>query len=259
VFVDTYPPEAWSRKITKEELVVAMEKALEEIPGVQPTFSQPIRDNVLESISQIDGQVVIKVFGDDLDVLRTHAQQVMHTIERIRGVARAFVDRLGELPQSVIEIDRERAARYNLNVLDIQDVIEIGLGGKAATQIWEGEKKFDVVVRLNEPSRSLSKLKDILVTTPDGKYVPLAEVASFKKLGGSMNISRENGTRLSAISGARLFSPSLVVAIDMAPATRPAIPATITLLCVPCAAATPSTRLAVETIRSPLRLNAIAS
>src|SRR5262249_11535796 len=128
------------------------------------------------------------------------ATAVLRAVEKIPGVARAFVDRLGDLPQSAIEIDRDRAARYNLNVLDIQDVIETGLGGKAATQIWEGEKKFDVVVRLKEAERSLSNLKNILVTTPDGKHVPLAQVASFKTVSGSMNISRENGKRLFAVS-----------------------------------------------------------
>src|SRR5207244_11308159 len=111
------------------------------MPAIQPSFAQPIRDNVLESISQIDGQVVIKVFGDDLEVLRPYAEQVMHIVEKVPGVARTFVDRLGELPQSVIEIDRDRASRYNLNVLDIQDVIETGLGGKAATQSGEGGRK----------------------------------------------------------------------------------------------------------------------
>jgi len=199
-FVGFKPPEQWRFHVTKDTLIQEMNRAVSALPGIEPSFSQPIRDNVLESISQIDGQVVIKVFGDDLDLLRIQAQGVMHAIEIIPGVARAFVDRLGELPQSVIEIDRDRAARFNLNVLDIQDVIETGLGGKAATQIWEGERKFEVVVRLKESERSLSNLKNILVSTPDGKYVPLAEVASFKTLSGSMNISRENGKRLFAVS-----------------------------------------------------------
>jgi cobalt-zinc-cadmium resistance protein CzcA len=115
-------------------------------------------------------------------------------------VARTFVDRLGELPQSVIEIDRERAARYNLNVMDIQDVIETGLGGRAATELWEGEKHFSVVVRLSEPERSLANLPAILVDTPSGNRIPLGAVATFKTLGGSMNISREDGQRLFAVS-----------------------------------------------------------
>src|SRR5206468_6300984 len=116
-----------------------------------------------ESISQIDGQIVIKVFGEDLKVLRDRAEAVWHSIENVPGVARSFIDRLGDLPQSLIEIDRERAARYGLNVMDIQDVIETGLGGKAATEMWEGEKHFSVVVRLSEPERALSKMRDILV------------------------------------------------------------------------------------------------
>src|SRR5205085_4205409 len=116
-------------------IIDEMNRALTALPGIEPSFSQPIRDNVLESISQIDGQVVIKVFGEDLAIIRQYAQQVMRTIEKVPGVARTFVDRLGELPQSVIEIDRDRAARYNLNVMDIQDVIETGLGGRAATQL----------------------------------------------------------------------------------------------------------------------------
>lgn len=199
-FVGMKPESKWRPGMTREKLIDQMDAAVSALPGLEPSFSQPIRDNVLESISQIDGQVVIKVFGDDLDQLKVHAQEVMHSIEKVPGVARTFVDRLGELPQSVIQVDRDRAARYGLNVLDIHDVIETGLGGKTATQIWEAEKKFDVVVRLKESERSLSNLKNLLVSAPDGRYVPLAEVASFKTVGGSMNISRENGKRVFAVA-----------------------------------------------------------
>src|SRR3954468_9754779 len=125
-----------------------MDAAISKIPGIEPSFSQPIRDNVLESISQIDGQIVIKVFGDDLDVLKGEALNVLKQVNTVPGVVRAFVDRLGELPQIQVRIDRARAARYGLNVADIQDVIESALGGKAVTQIWEGEQKFAVAVRL---------------------------------------------------------------------------------------------------------------
>ena len=199
-FVGFKPLDQWRKGVTKDQVVDEMNRAASALPGIEPSFSQPIRDNVLESISQIDGQVVIKVFGDDLTVLRPYAEQVMRTVQGVRGVARTFVDRLGELPQFVIEIDRDRAARYNLNVQDIQDVIETGLGGRAATQIWEGERRFGVVVRLKEDERSLANLKDVLVTTPSGKHVPLAEIAAFKSVGGSMNISRENGKRVFAVA-----------------------------------------------------------
>ena len=93
-------------------------------------MSQPIRDNVLESISQIDGQIVIKVFGDDPASLRTTADDVLRAVSHVRGVSRAFIDRAGEVPQLQIEVDRGRAARYGLNVADVEDVVETALGGK---------------------------------------------------------------------------------------------------------------------------------
>jgi len=103
------------------------------------------------------------------------------------------------VPQAIIEIDRDRASRYGLNVGDIEDEIEIGLGGKAATELWEGEKHFSVLVRLAEPERGLANMRKILIDTPDGLKLPLEEVATFKESSGSMNISRENGTRVTAI------------------------------------------------------------
>jgi len=198
-FVDFKPRNQWRPGKTKEMLLEEMDKALDAIPGVDTSFSQPIRDNVLESISQIDGQVVIKVFGEDGGVLRTNVQAVLHRIADVPGVSRAFIDRAGEVPQALINIDRERAARYGLNVSDIQDVIETGLGGKAATELWEGEKHFSVVVRLSESERALGRLKDVLVDTPEGMHIPLAQVADFQLNSGAMNISRENGTRVVAI------------------------------------------------------------
>jgi heavy metal efflux system protein len=146
--VDVKPQSEWRRGLTKDQLIEQMNAALQTIPGIEPSFSQPIRDNVLESISQIDGQIVVKVFGEDMDVLRRLANEVLRTIAPVRGVARAFVDRAGMVPQLQIEIDRARAARYGLNVADVEDVIETALGGKTATELWEGERRFHVVVRL---------------------------------------------------------------------------------------------------------------
>ena len=113
--------------------------------------------------------------------------------------SRALIDRVGELPTYLVNIDRARAARYGLNVADIQDVIEVALGGKAATYLWEGERRFAVAVRLPEEQRGLERLKTVLLATASGAYVPLAEVATFKAAGGSMNIARENGGRVMAI------------------------------------------------------------
>lgn len=197
--VDLKPESEWKRGIDKQKVLQEMDAEISRIPGLEPSFSQPIRDNVLESISQIDGQIVIKVFGDDLDVLKEQALAVLKQVQTVPGVARAFVDRLGELPQIQVRVDRARAARYGLNVGDIQDVIESALGGKAVTQIWEGEQRFAVAVRLPEAERSLTRMQGMLVATPGGAYVPLSELASFRTVGGLMNIARENGKRVFAI------------------------------------------------------------
>jgi cobalt-zinc-cadmium resistance protein CzcA len=199
-FVDLKPPATWTRPITKEQLTAEMDKALDVLPGLEPSFSQPIRDNILESISQIDGQIVIKVFGEDPIVLQQKAQEVLRTVATVPGVARAFIDRAGEIPQLHIEIDRQNTARYGLNVADIQDLIEIALGGKVATEIWEGEKRFGVVVRLREEDRrDLSTIENTIVDTPGGLRIPLKQVAHLSIQSGSMNISRESGLRVKAI------------------------------------------------------------
>src|SRR6185295_4656816 len=103
-FVDLKAPAEWPRGLTREQLIDQFEKQLDELPGVEPSFSQPIRDNVLESISQIDGQIVIKVFGPDGDVLHKQTQRVLQTISGIRGVGRAYIDRAGRIPQLQIEV-----------------------------------------------------------------------------------------------------------------------------------------------------------
>ncbi len=154
---------------------------------------------MLESISQIDGQIVIKVFGEDLGVLRELAQQVLVSVHDVRGVSRTFIDRLGELPQLTISIDRAAAARYGINVSDVQDVIETALGGKAATQLWEGERQFGVAVRLKDAERTIERIKEVTVSTPSGMYVPMSQVAEFRTVSGAQNIARENGTRVFSI------------------------------------------------------------
>jgi cobalt-zinc-cadmium resistance protein CzcA len=199
VFVDIKPPEEWRKGRTKEQLIEDMERAVLEIPGLVPTFSQPIRDNVLESISQIDGQIVIKIAGDDLLLLRKTAMSIEQEIKQVEGVYRAEIDRLGELPQLVIDIDRERAARLGLNVADIQDVIEAALAGKAVTKIWEGERKFAVAVRLPPDKRTLAMLPGTLVPLPNGGYTTLGAVANIQETTGAMNIARESGRRTMAI------------------------------------------------------------
>jgi cobalt-zinc-cadmium resistance protein CzcA len=199
-FVDLKPPSEWSRKITREELAAQMEDAINEIPGLEPAFSQPIRDNVLESISQIDGQIVVKIFGDDAATLRSMVNEVLRAVSHVQGVSRAFIDRAGEIPQLQIGVDRARAARYGLNVADVEDVIETALGGKVATEIWDGDRRYGVAVRLREQDRrDVAAIGNVPMDTTAGARVPLADVADISVRGGSMNISRESGSRVSAI------------------------------------------------------------
>ena len=199
VFVDVKPTEEWRKGLTREQLIEEMDARLSVIPGVDPAFSQPIRDNVLESISQIKGQIVVKVAGDDLSQLRDTVEAMQRQFKQVQGVQRAEVDRAGEQPQLLIDIDRERAARFGLNVSDVQDVIEAALAGKAATQIWEGERKFAAAVRLPAERRNLEQLARTPIATPDGGYTTLGSVADITQGSGAMNIAREAGRRTMAI------------------------------------------------------------
>ncbi len=199
VFVDVKPTEEWRKGLTRERLIEEMDTRLSVIPGVNPAFSQPIRDNVLESISQIKGQIVVKVAGDDLNQLRETVEAMQRQFKQVQGVQRAEVDRAGEQPQLLIDIDRERAARFGLNVSDVQDVIEAALAGKTATQIWEGERKFAAAVRLPAERRNLEQLARTPIATPDGGYTTLGAVADITQGSGAMNIAREAGRRTMAI------------------------------------------------------------
>jgi heavy metal efflux system protein len=199
VFVGIKPQEQWREGLSREKLIDEMDQAVTALPGMEPTFSQPIRDNVLESISQIDGQIVIKIAGDDLEQLKQTAEAIEREVKQVKGVSRAEIDRKGELPQLLINIQREQAARYGLNVSDVQDVIEAALAGKGATTLWDGERRFDVTVRLPKERRSISELAAIPIPRPDGGYVNLGAVSTIEETSGAMNIARELGQRTMAI------------------------------------------------------------
>ncbi|MGZ5089159.1 MAG: efflux RND transporter permease subunit [Usitatibacter sp.] len=199
IFVDFIPESKWRSGKNKDDFIREMDAAVSAIPGMEPSFSQPIRDNVLESISQVDGQIVIKVRGDDLDQINADSTQILEHISSVPGVVRAFIDRAGALPQYVIDIDRAAAARYGINVGDIQDLVETALAGKATSELWEGEKHFSVVVRLKPGERDLGGLPKLLVASPNGAQVPLSQLARFRSVSGAMNIARENGRRVVSI------------------------------------------------------------
>ncbi|HTH93780.1 MAG TPA: CusA/CzcA family heavy metal efflux RND transporter [Rhodocyclaceae bacterium] len=198
--IELKPESEWRAGKKKRDLLDEMERNIETIPGVGASFGQPIRDNVLESISQIVGQIIIKVTGDDLDKLQDIGNKILEDVRPVAGVDRAVIDRNGQLPQYRIDIDRNRAARYGLSVGDIEDVIETAIGGKDTTYIWEGERRFSIVLRLAEADRALDQLRRVPIVTPDGAFIPLHEVADFSMTNGAMNIARENGSRVLSVA-----------------------------------------------------------
>jgi cobalt-zinc-cadmium resistance protein CzcA len=199
-FVDLKPREEWRRGVTGDELVARMRARLADIPGIEFNFSQPIKDNIEENISGMIGQVAIKLFGDDLDGMRRAADDVKRALETVPGVADLAVLQSAELPQVHVLVDRKAIARYGLAVADVEDVIETAIGGKAATSLWEGERHFDVVVRLAEASRaSLDRIPDIPVATPDGAQVPLGQLARVEVAPGQSSITREANMRFVGI------------------------------------------------------------
>src|SRR5213593_2108241 len=183
-FVDLKPHDSWPRGMTLDRLVGDMRQRLADIPGIE------------ENISGINGQVAIKLFGDDLDALRRSAVEVKHTLEQVPGVADLSVVHSAELPQVHVVVDRKAIARYGLNIADVQDVIETAIGGRTATTLWEGERHFDVAVRLAEASRAtFDRIPDVRVATADGAQVPLGQLARVEISPGEAAVDREANMR----------------------------------------------------------------
>ena len=199
VLIDLKPKETWHYS-SKDELVEAMQKRLAVIPGLQFNFSQVIQDNVEEAISGVKGEIAIKIFGDDLKTLQEKANQITGILRSIEGATDVAAEQQSGLAQLVISIDREKIARYGINVTDVEDVIAMAVGGKPATQMLEGERRFDVTVRLTSATRdSVGAIEDITVLTPSGSRIPLAELAEIRVSQGASRISREDHMRRIAI------------------------------------------------------------
>jgi cobalt-zinc-cadmium resistance protein CzcA len=196
MFVDLQPEERWTTAHTKDGLVEQMSERLGRLPGIAWNFSQPIKDNVEEGISGLKGQVAVKLFGDDLVKLDELSDQVARAIGGVPGAADLAVIQAGQLPQVQIAIDRQKIARYGIAVADVDEAIETALGGKAATQLWEGERRFDVTVRFSGAyRRQLSAIRDVSVPTPDGAPIPLSELAEIRVGQGRAAINREANQR----------------------------------------------------------------
>jgi cobalt-zinc-cadmium resistance protein CzcA len=186
----------WPSGLTKEKLVGQMDSQLEKFPGIDFNFSQNIQDNVEEAMSGVKGENSLKIFGDDINVLVEKAGQIKDIMAGVRGVADLGVFQETGQPQLLISIDRAASARYGLMAADLNAAVQAAIGGFAATQILEGDRRFDFVVRYQpEFRRTPEAIRNILLPTPDGSRIPLSQVADVSLREGAFMIYRENGRR----------------------------------------------------------------
>jgi cobalt-zinc-cadmium resistance protein CzcA len=179
-----------------EELIAKMRLELQKIPGVSFNFSQPIAHRVDHLVSGVKSQVGVKIFGDDINLLRAKAEEAAALLRTVPGVADLRAEQVAGMPNLNIKIDRSRLARYGLTVADVQEVIETAVGGKAATEIIEGQMRVEVMVRFPEERRNSSEaIGSILVATPGGGSVPLSHLAEIIETEGPLQVSRDNARR----------------------------------------------------------------
>jgi len=198
--VNLKPYDQWKGYSSKDDLIKAMNKKLSEIPGVTFNFSQNIEDNVEEAITGVKGELALKVFGDDLDVLEAKAKEIQAVMSKIPGIVDlAIFDETGE-PQVQVIVNRAKCARYGLNTSDVQDAVQTQIGGQEFTTILDGDKRFGVRVGLRpDNTNNITKIREVQLDTPDGYRIPLSMVTDIKDTRGASFIYREAGRRYIAI------------------------------------------------------------
>jgi cobalt-zinc-cadmium resistance protein CzcA len=197
IFVKLKPPDQWRHdKPTLGDLVAEMTTNLQEVPGIEYNFSQPIRDNVAENISGQFGQIALKIYGRDLVELQQAADKAKEIIAAVPGVADLGIVKSGESPLVAIKIDREALARFNLDLDDVQTYLETAMAGHVASELWEGEKRFDITVRLPRSTREdVTAIRELRLPLANGSVIPLHAVADVSLGVGRAAITRENGRR----------------------------------------------------------------
>ena len=201
LYIGLKPKSEWKTADTREELVEIMSEALEQqVPQASISFSQPIELRVAELIAGVRSDVAIKLFGDDLDVLKETADRIAAVVRKVDGAEDVKVEATSGLPQLQIKPDRAAIARYGINVEDVNDLVETVIAGKEAGLVYEGEQRFDMVVRLTDPaSRDVETIRNLRVPAPNGALVPLQQVASIELVEGPAQISREDTRRRIAV------------------------------------------------------------
>ena len=201
-FVDLLPKSKWRPVFDedKDELIGAMDRELAKLPGVLWNFSQPISDNMEEAVSGVKGELAIKLYGEDLKVLEEKGDEVVNVMRRVPGVEDLGLFRVLGQPNLNITVDREQAARHNINVSDVQDAVETAIGGKAVSQVLQGEQRYDLVTRYQKPYRDTKEaIENVRLVSPTGERVALAQLAHISVRDGASQISREENSRYVAI------------------------------------------------------------
>ena len=201
-FVDLKPKEQWRPVFheDKDKVIAAMQRELDKIPGVLWNFSQPIADNMEEAVSGVKGELAVKLYGDDLKQLDTMADQIVTTMRQVAGVEDLGVFRVLGQPNLDITVDRVQAARHQINVADVQDAIQTAVGGTAFTQVLQGERRYDLVMRyLPQYRDSREAIENIRLLSPSGERVSLAQLCRIEEREGASEIYREENNRYVAI------------------------------------------------------------
>jgi cobalt-zinc-cadmium resistance protein CzcA len=199
-YVDLIPRDRWTTARTRDTLSDAMNRKLSAIPGIELTFSQVIEDNVNEAVSGIKSELSVKIFGEDPAVLQDLADRVAAILDTVPGAVDVAAERLSGQPQIQISVDRPAIGRYGLSVSDVETVIETALGGAVATQILEGEKTFDLVVRVDPGAVSdQESIRAIPILGPNGEKLTLGSVADVRLAPGSARVFREENSRRIAV------------------------------------------------------------
>ncbi|MBB4119373.1 cobalt-zinc-cadmium resistance protein CzcA [Mesonia hippocampi] len=196
VIIRLKPKSEWVSADTKDELADKMKEALSVIPGMEIQFTQPIEMRFNELVSGVQTDIAIKIFGEDLNILAAKANEVQHLISNIEGAADISVEKTVGLPEMTVNYKRDKIARYGLNIEDINNIVAAGFAGKQVGVVFEGERRFDIVVRLDDKNRQdISDVENLMIDTPESGKIPLSEVAEIKLQKGPAKISRDETKR----------------------------------------------------------------
>jgi len=198
--ISLYPESEWKPKMTKEELIDIMNKKLSVIPGVDFNFSQPITDNIEEAVSGVKGSICVKIFGDSLDYMESRSNEVCNILKKVRGVSDLGVIKNIGQPELDIDLNQQKMALYGVSTSDANAVIEMAIGGKVATTLYEGIEKFDIRIRFPEQFRKTTDdIGNLMVPTSSGSKVPIKEIADITTKTGPCLIFRDVNRRYSAV------------------------------------------------------------